>query len=97
MYRLMMIESGGSATVVGPGGYYGLFQYAPDHLEGQLEPLAVVEHHRRRGADQGDRARHPPGLRARLVGPLLHLGVPGRLSQARVRIALSRACIPAGR
>ena len=28
MYRLMMIESGGSASAVGPGGYYGLFQYA---------------------------------------------------------------------
>jgi len=29
MYRLMMIESGGYASIVGPGGYYGLFQYAP--------------------------------------------------------------------
>ncbi|MEI6726905.1 MAG: hypothetical protein WCN81_11870 [Actinomycetes bacterium] len=34
MYRLMMIESGGSAGVVGPGGYYGLFQYAPTTWEG---------------------------------------------------------------
>jgi len=38
MYRLMMIESGGSATVVGPGGYYGLFQYAPTTWEGGWNP-----------------------------------------------------------
>jgi hypothetical protein len=38
MYRLMMIESGGSATVVGPGGYYGLFQYAPSTWEGSWNP-----------------------------------------------------------
>ena len=38
MYRLMMIESGGSATVVGPGGYYGLFQYAPTTWGGSWNP-----------------------------------------------------------
>jgi peptidoglycan hydrolase CwlO-like protein len=39
MYRLMMIESGGSATAVGPGGYYGLFQYAPSTWKGSWNPL----------------------------------------------------------
>ena len=82
MYRLMMIESGGSATVVGPGRLLRPLPVRAHHLEGQLEPVAVVEHHRRRGADQGHGARHPPGLRPRLVGPLLHLGLPGRLSCA---------------
>jgi peptidoglycan hydrolase CwlO-like protein len=38
MYRLMMIESGGSATAVGPGGYCGLFQYAPGTWEGSWNP-----------------------------------------------------------
>jgi hypothetical protein len=38
MYRLMMIESGGSASVVGPGGYYGLFQYAPTTWKGSWNP-----------------------------------------------------------
>ena len=38
MYRLMMIESGGSAAVVGPGGYYGLFQYAPGTWKGSWNP-----------------------------------------------------------
>lgn len=38
MYRLMMIESGGSATIVGPGGYYGLFQYAPGTWKGSWNP-----------------------------------------------------------
>ena len=38
MYRLMMIESGGSAGVVGPGGYYGLFQYAPTTWKGSWNP-----------------------------------------------------------
>jgi hypothetical protein len=38
MYRLMMIESGGSATVVGAGGYYGLFQYAPSTWKGSWNP-----------------------------------------------------------
>ncbi len=38
MYRLMMIESGGSASVVGPGGYYGLFQYAPSTWRGSWNP-----------------------------------------------------------
>ena len=38
MYRLMMIESGGSAGVVGPGGYYGLFQYAPSTWKGSWNP-----------------------------------------------------------
>jgi hypothetical protein len=42
MYRLMMIESGGSASVVGPGGYYGLFQYAPATWNGSWNPYRSV-------------------------------------------------------
>ena len=38
MYRLMMVESGGSATIVGPGGYYGLFQYSPATWNGSWNP-----------------------------------------------------------
>jgi peptidoglycan hydrolase CwlO-like protein len=38
MYRLMMVESGGSATIVGPGGYYGLFQYASTTWKGGWNP-----------------------------------------------------------
>ncbi len=38
MYRLMMVESGGSATIVGPGGYYGLFQYSPSTWSGGWNP-----------------------------------------------------------
>ncbi len=38
MYRLMMIESGGSASVVGPGGYYGLFQFASTTWRGSWNP-----------------------------------------------------------
>ena len=38
IYRLMMVESGGSATVVGPGGYYGLFQYSPATWSGSWNP-----------------------------------------------------------
>jgi peptidoglycan hydrolase CwlO-like protein len=38
MYRLMMVESGGSASIVGPGGYYGLFQYAPTTWKGSWNP-----------------------------------------------------------
>jgi peptidoglycan hydrolase CwlO-like protein len=38
MYRLMMIESGGNASVVGPGGYFGLFQYAPSTWKGSWNP-----------------------------------------------------------
>ena len=38
MYRLMMIESGGNAAVVGPGGYYGLFQYHPATWKGSWNP-----------------------------------------------------------
>jgi len=34
MYRLMMIESGGSATVVSAAGFVGLFQYAPSTWKG---------------------------------------------------------------
>ena len=34
----MMIESGGSATAVGPGGYHGLFQYAPTTWKGSWNP-----------------------------------------------------------
>jgi peptidoglycan hydrolase CwlO-like protein len=38
LYRLMMVESGGAATAVGPGGYYGLFQYAPTTWKGSWNP-----------------------------------------------------------
>ena len=38
MYRLMMIESGGSAAAVGPGGYHGLFQYALGTWRGSWNP-----------------------------------------------------------
>ncbi len=38
MYRLMMIESGGSASIVGPGDYYGLFQYDPTTWKGSWNP-----------------------------------------------------------
>lgn len=38
MYRLMMIESGGFPTIVGPGGYKGLFQYAPSTWRGAWNP-----------------------------------------------------------
>ncbi len=38
MYRLMMIESGGSPAVVGPGGFYGLFQYCPSTWRGSWNP-----------------------------------------------------------
>jgi len=38
MYKLMMIESGGDASIVGPGGYYGLFQYAPSTWKGSWNP-----------------------------------------------------------
>ena len=41
LYRLMMVESGGSATVVGPGGYYGLFQYAPSAWRGSWNPYRL--------------------------------------------------------
>ena len=38
MYKLMMVESGGDASVVGPGGYFGLFQYAPATWRGSWNP-----------------------------------------------------------
>ncbi len=38
LYRLMMIESGGSARAVGPGGFCGLFQYAPSTWKGSWNP-----------------------------------------------------------
>ena len=38
LYRLMMIESGGSATAVGPGGYVGLYQYALGTWKGLWNP-----------------------------------------------------------
>lgn len=38
MFRLMMIESGGYASIVGPGGYYGLFQFAPMTWRGSWNP-----------------------------------------------------------
>ena len=38
MYRLMMAESGGSATVVAPGGYHGLYQYSLTTWRGSWNP-----------------------------------------------------------
>jgi peptidoglycan hydrolase CwlO-like protein len=38
MYRLMMIESSGYASIVGPGGYCGLFQYHPATWKGSWNP-----------------------------------------------------------
>ena len=38
MYRLMMIESGGSATASNGGHYLGLFQYAPSTWAGSWNP-----------------------------------------------------------
>lgn len=38
MYRLMMIESGGSATLVAAGRYYGLFQYCVSTWNGSWNP-----------------------------------------------------------
>ena len=38
MYRLMMIESGGYPSIVGLGGYYGLFQYRPVTWKGSWNP-----------------------------------------------------------
>ena len=63
-----------------------------DDLEGQLEPLAVVEHHRRRRPDQGDGAGPSAGLRSRLVGSFLHLGVPGSVTRAGSPVAVQSAC-----
>jgi peptidoglycan hydrolase CwlO-like protein len=42
MYRLMMIESGGYASIVGPGGYYGLFQYHPTTWKGAWNPFRAA-------------------------------------------------------
>lgn len=38
LYRLMMAESGGVPTIVGPGGYIGLFQYSPATWRGAWNP-----------------------------------------------------------
>lgn len=38
MYRLMMAESGGSATIVGAGGYHGLYQYSLTTWRGSWNP-----------------------------------------------------------
>ena len=38
MYRLMMIESGGYPSIVGLGGYCGLFQYRPVTWKGSWNP-----------------------------------------------------------
>ena len=42
MYRLMMIESGGSAGIVGPGGFHGLFQYARTTWNGSWNPYRAA-------------------------------------------------------
>ena len=49
----------------------------PRHLEGLLEPLSLGQHHRRRRTDPRHGARPQDGVRARLVGPVLLLGVLG--------------------
>jgi peptidoglycan hydrolase CwlO-like protein len=38
LYRLMLVESGGSATIVGPGGYHGLYQYSLVTWRGSWNP-----------------------------------------------------------
>jgi hypothetical protein len=38
LYRLMMVESGGSAAVVSASGFCGLFQYAPGTWKGSWNP-----------------------------------------------------------
>jgi hypothetical protein len=38
MYRLMMAESGGSATIVAAGGYHGLYQYSLTTWRGSWNP-----------------------------------------------------------
>jgi peptidoglycan hydrolase CwlO-like protein len=38
MYRLMMVESGGSASIIGRGGFCGLFQYSPGTWKGDWNP-----------------------------------------------------------
>jgi hypothetical protein len=43
MYRLMMVESGGSATVVGAGRYYGLFQYSKGTWSGSWNPYRDID------------------------------------------------------
>ena len=48
---------------------------ASDYLEGLLEPLARVEHLRRRRPDQGHGARHPPGAWPLVVAHHLPLGL----------------------
>ena len=76
----MMIESGGSATVVGPGGYYGLFQYAPSTWKGSWNPW--------RSSSIADGAAQIKATALALrqgyghtsVGPLVHLGVPRQMS-----------------
>ena len=65
-----------------PGGFFGLFQYAPTTWKGSWNPYRSRQHHRRRRADPGHRAGAPPGLRPRLVGPVVRLGVPGTLTSA---------------
>ncbi len=77
MFRLMMIESGGSATASNGGAFLGLYQYAPSTWAGVLEPVAAREHLRRRGPDQGDGAGPPSRLRSCLVDHLVRLGVLG--------------------
>ena len=42
MYRLMTIESGGYASIVGPGGFYGLFQYSPATWKGSWNPYRAA-------------------------------------------------------
>lgn len=38
LYRLMMIESGGNASIVSPGGFSGLFQFSPATWKGSWNP-----------------------------------------------------------
>ena len=87
----MMIESGGSCQRRRPRRVLRPLPIRPDHLEGQLEPMAIVEHLGRRGADQGDGARPAAGVRPLVVGPLLHLGLPGRLGACKARRGVPKA------
>ena len=73
----MMIESGGYASIVGPGGYYGLFQYHPSTWKGSWNPYRSASITDGARADPRHGARPPDGVRARLVGSVLLLGVLG--------------------
>ena len=83
MYRLMLIESGGSAGVIGPGGYYGLLQYAPSTWKGSWNPwrsASVTD-----GAAQIRRRRSPSARATATPGGTPPTRGPSRATESRVR------------